>query len=368
MPSSSQYAPIEYVSDDHPEPGTAREILPGVHWLRMPLPFKLDHINLWLLEDGDGWTLIDSGFNADESRAHWENLFTGYLGGRPVKRLICTHYHPDHMGLAGWMIERLGIEMWCTKGEFDTLVRIANAVGKKGGDFDPEFYRRAGCDQTILDTVFRRVDNFGKRFMPLPPAYRRIEDGDEIEIGDRTWRVIVGRGHSPELAALYCADLSVLISGDQILPRITPNVGVHSGDASANPLGDFMASFDKYRALPEDTLVLPSHIRPFKGLHRRLAEFQEHHEDRLEVALAACDTVPMTAFEMLSKIFNGKYDAHQTFLALGETLAHLHLLEAQGRVARSTNGEGIESFVATPGVPHKLHHVPGRSHPDFQEV
>jgi glyoxylase-like metal-dependent hydrolase (beta-lactamase superfamily II) len=366
--SSSPHAPIEYAYDDHPEYGSAREILPGVHWLRMPLPFRLDHINLWLLEDGGGWTVIDTGFNSKESRAHWEDLFTGYMQGRPVDRLICTHYHPDHMGLAGWLMERLGIEMWTTQGEFDTLTRISRGIGKKGGDFDPEFYRRAGCGPDILDTVVRRVDNFGKRFLPLPPSYRRVVDGEEIEIGGRRWKVIVGRGHSPELAALYCAELGALISGDQILPRITPNVGVHSGDASANPLGDFMASFDKFRALPEDTLVLPSHIRPFRGLHRRLDEFQEHHVDRLEVALTACDGEPLTAVEMLGKIFNGTYDSHQTFLALGETLAHLYLLEEQGRVERVTGDDGVESYVAAPGAVAKPHAPPDRSHPDFQEV
>jgi glyoxylase-like metal-dependent hydrolase (beta-lactamase superfamily II) len=340
---------IQYVFDDVPTPGTAQEILPGVHWLRMPLPFKLDHINLWLLEDGDGWTLVDSGFNSEDSRAHWEELFTGHMGGRPVHRLICTHYHPDHMGLAGWLTQRLGIEMWTTKGEFDTIMRIAGGIGKKGGDFDPEFYRLAGCGEDIMETVVRRIEKFGTRFLPLPADYHCIQDGDEIEIGGRRWDVIVGRGHSPELATLYCGELGALISGDQILPRITPNVAVHSGDASADPLGDFLASFDKFRDLPEDTLVLPSHIRPFRGLHRRLDDYRAHHEDRLDVAIAACD-VPMTAVQMMGKIFSGTYDSHQTFLALGETLAHLHHLEARGDVTRSVNGDGVEVYTAVPGA------------------
>ena len=333
---------IDYVYDDAPAPGTARRVAPGVYWIRMPLPFPLDHINLWLLEDGDGWTLIDSGFNTDETRRCWDGVFTGALGGKSPRRLICTHFHPDHMGLAGWLCERWKIAMWTTAGEWTAGQKFWN--GKSTAHLDPEFFRKAGCTEDDLDGFSQKVNGVRRRFSPLPDGYRAIVEGEVIEIGGRGWRVITAKGHSPDHACLYAADIGVLIAGDQVLPRITPNIAVHADAPDANPLGDFLGGFEKFRALPAATLVLPSHIRPFTGLHARLDEMDAHHRDRLAVTADACAS-PATAAQVRQVLFKRELDAHQSFLALGETIAHLNYLMAEGRVRRQ-NGGGVDTYYA----------------------
>ncbi|HKF71248.1 MAG TPA: MBL fold metallo-hydrolase, partial [Stellaceae bacterium] len=209
-----------------PAPGATAAVAPGVNWLRMPLPFALDHINLWLLEDRDGWVIVDSGLNTDETKRHWEEVFAHALGGKPVTRLIVTHFHPDHMGLAGWLIENLKVPLWCTETEWlyarmlcldDTPDFVANAL---------DFYRRTGTDETTRSIFAGRGNPYRKRVSPVPHRFHRLSDGAELHIGRHGWRVIVGRGHAPEHACLYSRDLDILIAGDQVLPKISPNVSL----------------------------------------------------------------------------------------------------------------------------------------------
>lgn len=337
---------IDYIFERAPEFGTVVEAAPGVHWLRMALPFQLDHINLWLIEDGDGWTAIDAGIDGDDVRQAWRRVFHGYLAGRPLKRLIVTHFHPDHMGLAGWLTGHFGIELWTPREEWTVARRLAGGEGHGTAEDYRRFYRAAGFDGARLDLAEGRRRHYPSRVSPIPGQYRRIEDGQVIDIGGRSWRVIVGTGHSPEHACLYCAEAGLLISGDQILPRITPNVSVGPGEPDADPLRGFLDSLPAFSGLPAETLVLPSHDRPFRGLHGRLEQLALHHDARLEEALAACDG-PRTGVEVLDRLFDRELDDHQLFFAIGESLAHLHFLVGEGRMAKTARSDGVDLFART---------------------
>lgn len=333
----------------HPQPievGTALTVAPGIVWVRMPLPFQLNHINLWLLDDGDGWTMVDTGLANDETRGLWERLFETSLDGKPVRRLICTHFHPDHMGLAGWLTERWGIELWTTQGEWAVgrLLSVDQTEAFVDGQVD--FYRRSGLDEESLRVVRERGNVYAGRVVPIPVSYHRIRDGQSISIGGRDWQVITGTGHAVEHAALYCPEAGVLISGDQVLPRISPVVAVWPSDPAADPLDDFLTSLDRFRPLPDTTFVLPSHGLPFSGLHARLDELAHHHDQRLDRTLEFC-AEPVTAADVLRRLFTRELDAHQLLFAVGESLSHIHYLMAHGRIVRETRSDGAWLYRAT---------------------
>jgi len=320
--------------------GEVREVAPGIHWAHMPLPFALNHVNLWLLEDGECWTVVDTGYNNDDTRGHWEAIFAGLLGGRPVRRVVVTHFHPDHVSLAGWFVERFGAQVWMTYSEW--MQAQLNRHGGPTADMDARlgFYRQNGMDDAGADGYLDTRPDFARIIRPLPVAFRRLMDGDEFAIGGRGWRVITGAGHSPEHAALWCAELSVLISGDQVLPRISTNVSLQCNEPDGDPLRLFLTSLEKFRALPANALVLPSHDRPFHGLHDRIDALGEHHAERLEAAHDAC-AEPMTAAELIPVLFNRKLDRHQFGFAIGEALAHAQYLVSDGRLTRARDPDGI---------------------------
>ncbi len=321
------------------------EVAPGIHWVRMPLPFSgLDHINLWMLEDRDGWTIVDCGLKSSKVQELWESIFEGGLAGRPVRRVLVTHFHPDHLGLAGWLTERFGIELWMTRTDW----LFGRVLSLDVHDVPPaaaiEFYRRTGLAEATLEELKAKgYGNYRKGVTPIPDSYRRIVDGEEIDVGGRAWRVVVGRGHAPEHACLYAAEAGVLISGDQILPRITPHIGVYPAEPEANPLKEYLESLPRYYGLPDEVLVLPSHKLPFVGLHQRLDELIAHHHARLEAALAACHE-PKTVFETLPHLFDRELDYFSTIFALGEGLAHLNHLVAEGRMVRQRGGDGVDRY------------------------
>jgi glyoxylase-like metal-dependent hydrolase (beta-lactamase superfamily II) len=310
----------------------------------MPLPFALDHINLWLLEDGPGWTIVDAGYAIPETQAAWEQVFSRYLGDRPVTRIIVTHFHPDHIGLAGWLAERWHAPLWITEKEW----LYARVMSRGSDDFSPlrrDFARRAGLDTASSELFGDREKSYRRGVPTVPPAFRRIGDGMTIEIGSREWRVIVGEGHAPELAMLYCAELGVLISGDQVLPRISPNVSVQPHEPAGDPLAQYLASLVKLRAAaPSETLVLPSHNLPFFGLHTRIDELAAHHVARCEELVAALDR-PRSAVDLLPVLFRRPLDQHQTAFALGEALAHLHYLEGRSAIDRAPGADGVDYFI-----------------------
>lgn len=336
---------MQKLHDGIPQRGEVLEIVPGVHWLRMPLPFVLNHINLWLLADGDGWTLVDTGLNTDEIKTLWRQLFATVLDGRPITRLIVTHFHPDHAGLAGWLTEEWGVELWMSQTEWLHARMLSMDTGPAMTALITEFYRRAGCSGDLLAQLEARGNTYASRVVPIPRAYRRIHDGMSFDIGGHHWRVLVGRGHAPEHVCLHCAELDTIIAGDQILPKITPVVGVYFSEPEAEPLSDFLATVANLQNLPASTRVLPSHGIPFVGVSERLSQLAAHHEERLEHLLAGCSG-EHTAAELAKVLFPQELDLHQTQFALGETLAHLHHLMHRGTVRRQSRADGVHLYAA----------------------
>jgi len=279
-----QYRGLSYpfTRSANPAPGKPKKVAEGVYWARFAMPMSLDHINLWLLEDEHGWTVVDTCLNIPSARETWEQLFAGFMQGKPVLRVICTHMHPDHVGLAGWLTERFDCDLWMPREEFLMCRAMKADTGREAPDVAIRFYKAAGYDEEQLDRYRKKFGNFGRAIAPLPDSFRRLVDRETITIGDRYWQVIIGSGHSPEHATLYCPALKVLIAGDQVLPRITPNVSVFPTEPQGDPLNEWLHSSARLREiLPDDLLVLPAHETPFYGLHVRLNQIIESHKNAL---------------------------------------------------------------------------------------
>ena len=334
---------LQYPLAALPEPGRTLEVAPRVHWVRMPLPFALDHINLWLLEDDDGWAMIDTGFGNDTTRALWETIFADRLGGRPVSRVLVTHHHPDHAGNTGWITQKFATPLWISQSEFLTAHALCDETAGYSLKDMVAMYRRNGLGEETAAKLFGGRNPYRKRVPDFPRTFRRLLDGDRINMAGRDWRVIMGYGHAPEHVALYSESLGVLISGDMVLPRISTNVSVPSSQPEGNPLKLFLASIAHYAELPADTLVLPSHGQPFRGLREREAQLHEHHRLRLAELREVCDT-PKAAAEVLMTLFRRTLDIHQTFFAMGEAMAHLHYLHEEGQL-RSIDSDGVIRYV-----------------------
>ncbi len=338
---------LQFPFDAPPAPGEPREIAPGIHWIRMPLPFALDHINLWLARDADGgWTAVDAGYGNDTTRGLWERHFVSTLGGRPIGRIVATHHHPDHLGNAAWLAERFGAPVAMTIGEFLTAhatldQRAAHTVGDTCALFAAH-----GLDREHVAAIVARGNAYSRGVPHAPARIERIVGGDTLRIGAHDWTVIPGWGHSPEHAALHAGDGALLISGDMLLPRISTNVSVWPSDPDGNPLGRFLASIASFEHLPADTLVLPSHGLPFRGIAARVAELRAHHAARLAELEEALERAgrPMSAGEIVPVLFRRALDLQQRFFATGEAIAHLHYLWHAKRAHRVTGDGGAIRF------------------------
>ena len=343
-----------------PALGTWTTLRPGIHWVRMPLPFALDHINLWVLDDEidghRGYTTIDCGIASDPTREAWEQLFDSVFAGQPLLRVICTHFHPDHLGLAYWLTaggerQRWTAPLWISATEYAYgRFMSMGADQTTGSDAARHFARNGLSDPDALAKVQARGSGHYPKLVPAVPAsFRRLQDGDEIAIGPahakRIFRAIVGFGHAPEHMSLYCESEKLLISGDMVLPRISTNVSVFDLEPDGNPLPRYLHSLERLLVLPADTLVLPSHGKPFTGLHVRIGQQHAHHAERLAEVHAACAT-PQTAATIVPVLFKRALDLHQMTFALGEALAHLHALWYDGKVERRLD-EGVYRFTAT---------------------
>ncbi len=339
------------LGDTLPAAGQAVDVAPGVRWLRMGLPFALNHVNLWLLEDGEGWTIIDCGIATDATRDAWEQVFANELGGRPVTRVIATHCHPDHVGLAGWLCERWHASLWMTVGEY-AFARMMSAAlpGADGPSMVPHFRRHGLTDADKLAQLEGRKAYYPTLVPTVPEHFIRLDERYPVKIGAHDWRVITGCGHSPEHAALYCEALGVLVSGDMVLPRISTNTSVFAIEPEADAVGHFLDSLQKFLPLPQDTLVLPSHGKPFRGLQRRIAQLEAHHGERLDEVRVACAT-PQSAADIVPLMFRRELDTHQLTFAMGEALAHLHRLWQAGELERNEGSDGVLRFVRKAAVP-----------------
>ena len=339
---------VKYPHSEAAEFGQPQEVAAGVYWVRMPLEITgLNHINLWLLQDGPGWTIVDTGMNTDRIHDLWEGVFADFLGGLPVTRVICTHFHPDHMGQAGWLTRRWDCDLWMTHREWlQGRVAELDQHDKMPG-WQVDFFRQLGLSDTALAEIQNTsYTQFRDSVTPIPPQVHSVREGQMIRIGDHDWQGIIGRGHSPEHLCLYNAETHVMISGDQILPRIPPHIGLHASEPEANPLQFYLDTLANFNHLPEDTLVLPAHGLPFYGLHPRLAFLRQHHDERLALLEDFC-AEPTRVLSTLKVMFRRELNPFEAILAMGESLSHLHYLMGQGRIVRKTSDDGVWLYQAS---------------------
>jgi glyoxylase-like metal-dependent hydrolase (beta-lactamase superfamily II) len=328
-----------------PEPGEPVQVVEGIFWLRLRLPFALDHVNLWIVDDGDGWTLIDTGLGDAPTKVVWDRLFGGFLAGRPVRRVLATHFHPDHAGNVGSLVARTGAELLMSRTEWLTARMLALDTSDAFVESGRRFDQACGLPEDLRTHRASRGNYYRKGVDPIPYGFLRLAAGDRLRLAGTTFEVIVGEGHSPEQVTLFSQERNLLIAADQVLPSISPNVAVWPSEPDADPLGGFQRSFDNYAGIGDDALVLPSHKTPFLGLGTRIGQLRDHHEERLAATLDACRT-SSTASEVMVRLFPRALDIHQVGFALGETLAHLNRLIALGQVRRAVGSEGVNRYSA----------------------
>lgn len=333
-------AELVYPCGEPPQAGHAVEVADGVLWVRSPLPMALDHINLWALRDGDGWTIVDTGLNFPSAREGWEAVLEGPLGGRPVRQVICTHMHPDHVGLAGWMTERFGAPLLMSRLEYITMRMLVSDTGPAPEEA-ARFYRSCGWSDAQIAQWRERYGMFGKGVSSPPVSYRRLEAGQVIEIDGKSWRLVGGDGHSPEHICLLREADGVFISGDQLLPRISSNVSIWPTEPDADPLTDWLTSLERLKLeVPADVLVLPAHGEPFRGAHERLDALIRGHEVSLKRLIKSLRE-PKRAIDVFGSLFARPIGDSLLGMATGESLAHLNCLVRRGQAVRETDAEGV---------------------------
>lgn len=330
-----------------PAPNEVREVAPGILWLRLPLPYRLDHVNIYLLRNGNGWTALDSGLGTEDCRNAWEAAVAGPLAGQPLKSLIVTHFHPDHVGLAGWMCERFGLKMAMPRPEYLHSAMIQYAPPSHAEEVFRAFYERHGLSHEVTDIVLSRGHEYLRRTTGVPPSYLRIKHGDVLPVGDRDFQVMTGGGHSLEQAMLHLPADRIFLAADQVIAKISPNVSVHPMEPDLDALGIYLDSLRAIRqAVSNDVLVLPGHGLPFYGLHDRVQELIEHHGARCDDIARACAERALTVADIVPFVFTRPLDAHQTGFAFGEVLAHVNHMLGRGELRLETDNQGIDRYRA----------------------
>ena len=327
--------------DEAPDHGKAVEVAPGILWIRLPLPMALDHVNIYALDEGDSWTIVDTGVCTKRSIALWEDVLAGPLQGKPVSRVILTHHHPDHIGMAGWLMDRFRADLLMTRTAYLMARMLILDVEDRPTPQALEFWQRAGMDPEIYEA--RKNDrpfNFADSCAPIPVGYTRLQQGGTLTAGGRTWDIHVGHGHAPEHLTLWSRDDALVIAGDQIISSISPNIGVYPTEPDADPLGEWLDSCERLSALARpDQLVLSGHKLPFTGLPTRMRQLAHNHHHALERLEAHLET-PRTAAECFPPLFKRRIDSGTYGLALVEAVAHLNHLYQAGRITRHLNPEG----------------------------
>ena len=331
--------------------GNAQKVAEGMYWIRMPLPFALDHINLWLIEDSiagrDGWTLIDCGIDSEASRTLWQALISNQLMGKPILRILATHMHPDHLGNAHWLCKQFNAPLWISQPEFYAAHFALTTDSGFGGPLASEFLASHGLSNLDwLKIIENRKNTYSQMVPDIPHQFMRLEHKDIVKIGKFSWQCIHGHGHSPDHISLFSPELAVLISGDMLLPKISTNVSVWATEPHSNPVEQFLNSLKLFENLPEQTLVCPSHGVPFIGVQRRIHELTSHHKERLGEVLQACSKNPQCAAEITQIMFSRSLDLHQITFAIGEALAHLHWWWHKGDLHRKLGEDKVYRFHA----------------------
>jgi glyoxylase-like metal-dependent hydrolase (beta-lactamase superfamily II) len=342
-PVQSSAEALRYPWENHPGPDQVVEVMPGVLWVRLKLPFRLNHVNVYLLADGGGWAMVDSGFGNEESIAAWTAL-----KHVTITRLIVTHSHPDHVGLAGWIVDRFKCGLHMTQVEYLQSVYHQNRGTEERRNAQRLFFRRHGMDEGLTDKLLGRGQDYLKRVSILPPSYHRISHGEEITIGTRRFKVITGGGHALDQVMLYCASDKLFLSADQVLSKISPNVSVWAVEPDQNSLGEYLASLASLTTtLPYDVIVLPGHGVPFYGLKTRIKQLADHHEERCRLIADACRDIAQTSKELVPVVFHKHVlDAHQMGFAAGELIAHVNYMLVEGRLT-SELSDGVLRFRTT---------------------
>ena len=348
MLTKTDKPPLVFPLPEPPAPGEVIEAAPGILWARIPLPFRLNHINVYLIDDGAGWALLDTGIDNDVTRAVWHTLAAGPLRGRPLTRLIVTHFHPDHIGLAGWLCERHSLPLLTSQTSYLACANISLSPGALDAKPYRDFYLRHGLDAATTQRVATQGHGYLKMVSGLPPTFQRLVAGDALAIGGRRFEVLTGNGHAPEQVMLYCAADNIFLAADQVLAKITPNISVWAVDPNGDPLGLYLRSLQELRQeIPADALVLPGHQLPFRGLYTRSAELIAHHEMRCAAIAGACRAAPRSAAELVPVLFSRTLDPHQMSFAFSEVQAHINYMLRRGELSWLEDADAIERVVAT---------------------
>ena len=328
---------IAFPHQTPPAEGQVIEMAPGILWTRFALPYLLNHVNVYLIEDHGGWAAVDTGLGTDDTKAAWNAVLAGPLRGMALTRVVCTHYHPDHVGLVGWLTERFGVPLHMPRTEYLQSL----AIQHRAFAANRPFYETHGLSAEATDTVTTRGQYYLRQVTGLPTQFMRLAAGDTLSIGGRRFAVLTGGGHAPEQAMLYAPDENVFLSADQVLAKISPNISVDAMEPEADPLGAYLASLAALRqAIPEDALVLPGHHVPFTGLHVRVDELAAHHAERCGMIADACAVAPRSAAELVPVLFKRALDAHQTSFAFSEVVAHVNYMRFRGELVQFADAGG----------------------------